>query len=433
MITALELRDFKNFADETLRVGPFTVIVGANASGKSNIRDAFRILHGIGRRYALADIIGGKYGAGGHVEWEQIRGAANEINRFETTAFGLQVTIQPRRDDRFTGFHHRIEVSGNEDNQGGFRVTKEELKRLRRWEPIYTSHPEYSADRLPTMDDDRSLQLRMAKTGQQRKLGHRVTVRSDQPALTQIQDVKHVARAHKAQIQQIIDTFASMRFLDLAPDRIRQPSFPGQTVLGDSGENLPTVLKKICEDEERKQILTEWTRELTPMDVRDFEFPVDAISGQIQLMIRDAKDRRVSAYSASDGTLRFLAVLGALLGTDPARLYFFEELDNGIHPSRLRLLLDLIEGQTAKGGTQVVTTTHSPELLSMIGDRTFEHTSVVCRLPDTADAIIRPVSALHNATKLRDSQGLGRLHTSGWMEDALAFTESRKNDDEQPT
>ena len=40
MITALELHDFRNFEEETLRVGPFTVIVGANASGKSNIRDA---------------------------------------------------------------------------------------------------------------------------------------------------------------------------------------------------------------------------------------------------------------------------------------------------------------------------------------------------------------------------------------------------------
>ena len=44
MITSIRLVNFKNFADETLRVGPFTVIVGANASGKSNIRDAFRFL-----------------------------------------------------------------------------------------------------------------------------------------------------------------------------------------------------------------------------------------------------------------------------------------------------------------------------------------------------------------------------------------------------
>ena len=81
MITSIRLVNFKNFADETLRVGPFTVIVGANASGKSNIRDAFRFLHGIGRGYTLAEIVGGKHGVGGQLEWEPIRGAPNEITR----------------------------------------------------------------------------------------------------------------------------------------------------------------------------------------------------------------------------------------------------------------------------------------------------------------------------------------------------------------
>ena len=81
MITSIRLINFKNFADETLKLGPFTVIVGANASGKSNIRDAFRFLHGIGRGYTLAEIIGGKIGVGGQLEWEAIRGAPNAIAR----------------------------------------------------------------------------------------------------------------------------------------------------------------------------------------------------------------------------------------------------------------------------------------------------------------------------------------------------------------
>ena len=85
MITSLRLVNFKNFADETLRLGPFTVIVGANASGKSNIRDAFRFLHGIGRGYTLAEILGGKYGQGGQLEWTGIRGAMNEILRLAPT------------------------------------------------------------------------------------------------------------------------------------------------------------------------------------------------------------------------------------------------------------------------------------------------------------------------------------------------------------
>ena len=58
----------------------------------------------------------------------------------------------------------------------------------------------------------------------------------------------------------------------------------------------------------------------------------------------------------------------------------------------------------------------------MIGDDTFNNTSVVCRLPNTDDAVIRPVCELPDSEELRHSQGLGRLHASGWMEDALAFT-----------
>ena len=46
MIASLRLENFKNFADETLHLDPFSVIVGANTSGKSNTRDALRLLHG---------------------------------------------------------------------------------------------------------------------------------------------------------------------------------------------------------------------------------------------------------------------------------------------------------------------------------------------------------------------------------------------------
>ena len=137
----------------------------------------------------------------------------------------------------------------------------------------------------------------------------------------------------------------------------------------------------------------------------------------------------VSAYSASDGTLRFLGMLAALLNEDYAGLYFFEEIDNGIHPARLHLLLDLIERQTAKGKIQVVATTHSPDVLNLINDTTFENTSVVYRDEDSADAVIRRVAELPNARELRKSQGLGRLHTSGWMENILSFAEAEREDE----
>lgn len=421
MITSLRLENFKNFVSETLRVGPFTVIVGANASGKSNIRDAFRFLHGIGRGYTLAEIIGGKYGPGGQLEWAPIRGAADEIIRFGQQVFTLDVGVG-EYGYGYPGSHYLIEVGLDTARPGVFRVKRERL--ISEFTMVYTSHPE-GDDPVAAQDDDTHLLLRMAKTRSQRKYGDRIAVRHDQPALTQLHEHKRLVKDHKDYAENIIRIFANMRFLDLAPEQMRKPAFPGQTVLGDGGENLPTVLRGICDDPDRREILAAWTRELTPMDVHDFEFPVERITGLIQLVFQEANDRKVSAYGASDGTLRFLAMLAALLGSNPAGLYFFEEIDTGIHPARQSLLLELIEGQTARNGIQVLTTTHSPDLLTFVSDSTFKNMSVVCRLEDSHDAIIRPVADLPKAGELRTSgRGLGGLLAEGWMETALAFTEN---------
>ena len=420
MITSISLVDFKNFDDETLNVGPLTVIVGANASGKSNIRDAFRFLHAIGRGYTLSEIMGGKYGASGQTEWDAIRGAPREISRFQQdyAYFGFLVSVDIK-DDRET-ISYSIGVRSDTQEFGGFRLAQESLRKGDIL--IYASHPGNS-DPIQAQDDSTHLLLRMGKVGEQRKLGDRLAVRPNQPALTQIKEHGRVRRSHKEVAEFVIEVLGNMRFLDLVPDRMRQPAFPGQTVLGDSGENLPTVLRRICTDSQRRNALIEWTRELTPMDVVDLKFPVDPVTGLVQLVISESGGSGVSAYSVSDGTLRFLAMLAALLSEESALLYFFEEIDNGIHPSRLRLLVELFETQTEKGVMQVVTTSHSPGLLSIVNDKTFSNMSVVCRLENASEAIIRPVSEIPNAADLRKTQGLGRLHASGWMEDALAFTE----------
>ena len=438
MITSVRLRNFKNFSDETLRLGPFTVIIGANGSGKSNIRDAFRFLHGIGRGYALrgytlSEIIHGKYGAGGQMEWAGIRGAPDEIIRFGQPAGGYGCSITVGTDEHFLdeeppnsvldGYSYSITVGKDLASPGLFKGMKEQLiKGGLPLEIIYTSHPEDN-DPINVQDDDTHLLLRMGKTRPQKKFGNRVMVRPDQPALTQIREHGNVVRPQKDDAEQVIGILAGIRFLDLVPDRMRQPAFPGQTVLGDRGENLPTVLREICANPERRETLAEWIRELTPMDVQDFEFPTDPTTGRIQVVFREANGRRVSAYSASDGTLRFLALLAALLGENPAGLYFFEEIENGIHPSRMRLLIDLIESQTEKGRCQVIATTHSPDLLALVNDRTFENTSIVYRDENSEHGIIRRVTKLPKAAELQKSQGIGRLHAAGWMEDALAFTE----------
>ena len=409
MITSLQLVNFKNFADETLRVGPFTVIVGANASGKSNIRDAFRFLHGIGRGYTMAEIIGGKYGEGGQLEWAGIRGAPNEVARMGHHEFSVDVEASPWD----TNLRYVVEVDYDFFSDGVFRVKSEE----------------FSKGTSPVYDCYRDGQRLVLDVGDSEDRVYPMS--SDGPYLSDASEVfwpPGEATPIDDPMVDMKEVLANMRFLDLVPDRMREPAFPGAK-LGDSGQNLAVALEKICIDPERRNVLTSWAQELTPMDVSGFEFPRDP-SGRVHLQIMERNGRKVSAYSASDGTLRFLTMLAALLGTNPVGVYFFEEIDNGIHPTRLHLLIDLIEKQTAKNGIQVITTTHSPDMLNFINDKTFENTSVVYRDEDSADAIIRPAAELPKASQLRKSQGLGRLHSTGWMEDMLSFAEVDSEDQE---
>ena len=436
MITSLRLVNFKNFADETLRVGPFTVIVGANASGKSNIRDAFRFLHGIGRGYTLAEIMGGKYGEGGQREWEGIRGATNEVARFRQSECSLEaeitspIEIDPRGFDRVD---YSIRIHRGYGNVGRFFVTAESLRDGA--EILYECDADSKCEEGGLYDGD-NLHAHLPDGQTESRF------ESDRPVIRQLFDrlLEPVSDAGwsgwtcgEGRLMRCsamaLEAVRRVRFLELVPDRMRDPSFPGATTLGDHGENLPTVLEEICSDRGRQETLASWIDELTPMDVAGFEFPRDP-NGRVNLVIRERNGRKVSAYSASDGTLRFLAMLAALLGAKPTGVYFFEEIDNGIHPTRLHLLIDLIERQTAKNGIQVITTTHSPDVLNLINDNTFRNTSVVYRDEDSADAIIRPAVELPKASELRKSQGLGRLHSTGWIEDMLAFAEAGSEDEE---
>ena len=132
----------------------------------------------------------------------------------------------------------------------------------------------------------------------------------------------------------------------------------------------------------------EWIRKLTPMDVVNLQFDPDA-SGRTLLSLKEKNGQTVSADCASDGTLRFLGILAAMFGPDPATVYFIEELENGIHPTRLGLLVELIESQTKRRGIQVIATSHSPQLLQFLSEESIEHASLVYRLPDHPDARIK--------------------------------------------
>lgn len=425
MITSIRLKDFKGFRDETLRLGPFTILVGANATGKSNVRDALRFLHGVARGYTLAEIIGGRYGAGGQQEWEPIRGGPNEVVRIESgggvvskvpvPAFAVQVELMI--DD--VEYAYIIEAARDFSKANQFRVTYERLQENS--QTVYEKPRSTPSDRTVDLSEYMNSHAShlQAVPDEVRRISS-LQIHLDRPILVQIGEHRQT-RFLGIPVGPVIDALSKCKFLSFSPDRMRVPSFPGQP-LGEHGENLPSVLKDFCSDKQRSLILQSWISELTPMDIKGLEFRSD-FSEKIHLGIQERSGRLISAHSASDGTLKFLAMAATLLNSNGSYLYIFEDIEDGIHPARLHLLADLVERNTHKKNVQVFATTHSPALLTVVNDRTFENISVACRLEDSDTSMIRPITGLPNVRNLRVSHGLGRLLAGGWMETTLDFME----------
>jgi predicted ATPase len=228
--------------------------------------------------------------------------------------------------------------------------------------------------------------------------------------------------------KEVMTSLRTLRFLDLHPDAMRLPSLPHQTVLGDRGENLSSVLQTICTNSQRKEILIQWLQALTPMDAKDFEFLAD-YTGRILVHLLENHGRITSAYSASDGTLRFLAMMAALLGPKAATVYFFEELENGIHPNRLYLLMELIEKQVKQSKIQIIATTHSPNLLGFASQETLKAASLVYRLPDQTASRIQRIVDIPEILQFIEAGEMARLHESGWFENVVAFMQDVGHED----
>lgn len=427
MITRLHLQNFKNFQDATLHLGPLTILVGANASGKSNVRDALRFLHGVARGYTLADTIGEKWGEGGVLQWRGLRGGAVEAVRHGASTFALTADFETMGEQTQpvpTKCTYSIEVEPGRN--GRPRLVREAL--CVDGSMLYDSHPETNP---PQQVDPQHLAVSIVRGGHYRK-GHVASFIANQPVLSQITDRISERKDNNAEevrkwVKATLAVFGSMRFLDFNLDAMRLPSLSGQTTLGDRGENLSSVLQAIYEDAGRRAAIVEWVRELTPMDVADFAFPPDQ-TGRVLVTLREDNGREVTAYSASDGTLRFLAVLAALLGPEPAQLYFFEELENGLHPARLHLLIDLIERQVARGDMQIVATTHSPQLLRLLNPTSRADASLIYRLADQTTAQVQRLGALPDeAWQVIERKDVGALLASGWFENIASFMVNGEN------
>ncbi|MBI4026849.1 MAG: AAA family ATPase [Verrucomicrobia bacterium] len=132
---------------------------------------------------------------------------------------------------------------------------------------------------------------------------------------------------------------------------------------------------------------------------------------RIQLRVRwKSLEKEQSAADLSDGTLRFLFLLTVLSSPDPAPLIAIDEPEAGLHPSMLPIVAEY--AMDAARRTQVILTTHSPQLLDAFGKTVPTTTVVKWNAGETTLKII----AGEELERWLKEYSLGNLHKSGELE-----------------
>ncbi len=191
--------------------------------------------------------------------------------------------------------------------------------------------------------------------------------------------------------------------------------------------NIAGVIAALPNDK-KKEIETTLTRYASRLPERDIrrvyaetvgKFKTDAML-YCEEHWRDAGEPpTVDARGMSDGTLRFLAILAALLTRPTGSLLVVEEVDNGLHPSRARLMLEMLKTVGGQRGVDVLVATHNPALLDAMGMEMVPFITVAHRDTTTGFSLLTLLEEIAQLPKLLAQGPVGRISSEGMIEDTL--------------
>ena len=193
--------------------------------------------------------------------------------------------------------------------------------------------------------------------------------------LAQLQSPAHFPATHK-KAQTKVSEFTrnyqrllrNITFLDPRPQAMRGYSFSNEDSLSEYGNNLSGVLYNLCGTKEMKARVLDFVRDLPEQDIEDIDF-IKTPRGEVMVKLKETFGGRAPEYDASqlsDGTLRILAVASAVLSAPESGMVVVEEIDNGVHPSRVEMLLERIAEVSKDRRLQILITTHNPTLLDAL-------------------------------------------------------------------
>lgn len=402
MITAFQLKNFRSYQEGSLPLAPLTLLIGANASGKSNALEALHILSRMARGQYLQDVFKSLKENGA------IRGTIDDLTHGGGTEFTLGCTLgqdSPYREFQITIRRRKKELI----------VTGEQMSYERSRFPLY---------RVEHIAEDYSHQLKIAYNNfAQGGIKPQISCDNRQAVFTQLTTP---ARFTTPKAQDLLPKYTQnfrqmleqMLFLDPIPQQMRGYSFVRDTDLQGDGGNISSVLYDLCRERQQKDRILDFVQALPEQDIRDIDF-LETPRREVMVTLEESFGGHAQPREAallSDGTLRVLAVAAAVLSAPHGSLVVIEEIDNGVHPSRAETLLNNIQQAAQERDLRVLLTTHSPALMDALSINAIPDVVYCYRDPQDGDSRLVRLEDLADYPELIAQGTVGRLIQRGILE-----------------
>lgn len=328
---SIKLANWRNFKAADIPLQDRMFLVGPNASGKSNLLDAFRFLRDI------ASV------GGGLREAVEVRGGIKKIRSLAATR-NTNIAIEVQMGSEKVGTWEYQLVFNQRANDDSPTIVRETI--LRNGDIILNR---------PDQDDE---------------------IDKDRKTQTHLEQVA----ANKA-FRDIYAHFANIKYMHIVPqlvrDRDRYKGSPGDPYGADLLELVAGINKK-TQASRLKKIAT--ALKVAVPQLTDLELDRDK-RGNPHLKARYKHWRSIDAFQEedqfSDGTLRLFGLLWVLL--EGSGLLLLEEPELSLHPELIRHIPQLIARVNRDTKRQIFISTHSYDLLS---DKGIGLDEVVMLLPD---------------------------------------------------
>ena len=402
MLTSFAVERFKSYKQEaTLPLAPLTVLIGANASGKSNIIEALRLLSWIAQ--------GNKLGAISHTvqgDNQTIRGAVKDLVFRRKRTFQLSCsTTHPQ--------WNRYSVRLSCDGDGELIIADERLEGADQAAPLFKV-----AESREEVGDVRVAYNNFARGGRKPL----VICNNQMSVLAQLQSPAAFAKHHResrrtipAVASQHLSWMSNIVFLDPRPSQMRGYGFKTDSDLDSGGGNLSGVLYGLCRKSSRKQQVLNLVKALPEQDIDEIGF-IETPRNEAMVTLTETFGGRQACYDAtllSDGTLRVLAIGAALLTAPKGCLVVIEEVDNGVHPSRAGALIEHILEIAQRRDLRVLISSHNPALLDATPDEAVGDVVFCYRDDQTGESRLTRLADIPAYPELVARAPVGRLMTRG--------------------